>query len=83
MEEKRTAGHPIDPRVEWFAFGNALDFSLTLKPNSIVPYKGIPLGADIVARFRLQDDAPGRRALYDVKHAAYYYYYYYYYYYWD
>ena len=51
LEEKRTAGHPIDPRVEWFAFGNALDFSLTLKPNSIVPYKGIPLGADIVARF--------------------------------
>ena len=41
MEEKRTAGHPIDPRVEWFAFvrfGNALDFSLTLKPNSLVPY---------------------------------------------
>ena len=56
MEEKRTAGHPFDPRVEWVSFvrfGDALDFSLTIKPKSLVPYKGtsIPLGADIVARF--------------------------------
>jgi hypothetical protein len=65
MEDKRKAGHPIDTRVEWFAYarlGDAVDFPLTIKPKSSVPFKWtlILIGADIVARFAWETRPPAQ-----------------------
>ena len=56
MDDLRTAAHPIDPRVECFSYvelGDALDFSISIRPKSVAPYKGLslPIGSDITARF--------------------------------
>ena len=65
MEDKRKAGHPINPRVEWFAYirlGDAVDFPLATKPKSSVPFKwtSILIGADIVARFAWKTRPPAQ-----------------------